>query len=294
MTESEVGAARGDGRAERPSPFEHLQRVARNIAAGNDRYREVVDAAVEIVGSDAASIQVLDHDRGGLRLVGWRGFDPSSAEFWGLVVPDSACTCGLALDRGDRVVVSDVEAAVELAGSEDLEEYRRSGLRAVQSTPLVAGDGRVLGMVSTHWRQRHEVHAEELLSIDLLAELARARRTDLLDWAEKTEIARRQYLRGLFNRRIAINTEALDASFLAITGESGPLRLMCACGRDDCRKPVVIPRGDYEQVRVSPHHFLVATGHAAEVDEIIAEGDGFEFVALKPEYRDPSPPTAGL
>lgn len=294
MTESELGAARGNGRAERLSPFEHLQRVARNIAAGNDRYREVVEAAVEIVGSDAASIQVLDHDRGGLRLVGWRGFDPASAEFWGLVVPDSACTCGLALARGDRVVVSDLEAAVELAGSDDLEEYRRSGLRAVQSTPLVAGDGGVLGMVSTHWRQSHQVCTGELMAIDLLAQLARAPRTELLDWAEKTEIARRQYLRGLFNQRIAVNTEALDASFLAITGESGPLRLMCACGRDDCQEAVVIPRGDYEQVRVSPHRFLVAPGHAAEVDEVVAEGDGHEIVALKPEYRDPAPPTADL
>ena len=81
---------------------------------------------MEIVGSDAASIQVYDPDERGLRLVGWRGFDPASAAFWRLVVPESASTCGLALAAGTRVVVPDVETAAALAGSEDMHEYRRS------------------------------------------------------------------------------------------------------------------------------------------------------------------------
>ena len=293
MTEPEAGALCSDGRGDWLSPLERLQRAARNIAAGSDRYREVVEAAVEIVGSDAASIQVLDHDRGGLRLVGWRGFDPASAEFWGLVVPESASTCGLALAGGDRVVVPDVEAASALAGSEDLEEYRRSWLRAVQSTPLVAGDGRVLGMVSTHWRQPHEVPAEELLAIDLLAQLARARHTELLDWAEKSEIARRQYGRNVLNRFLATKVEGLKTCFHDITAQS-TLTLFCACGCDGCQELVTLPSAAYERVRVSPHHFVVASGHAAEVDEVLVEGDGYEVVAIKPEYRDPAPPTADL
>src|SRR5262249_62130325 len=64
-------------------------------------------------------------------------------------------------------------------------EYRRSGLRAVQPTPLFTGDGRVVGMLSTHWRSPHEVRAEELRRIDLLAGVVRAQRSKLLDWAPK-------------------------------------------------------------------------------------------------------------
>ena len=291
MTEPVVDAPYSDGRGDWLSPFEHLQRVARNIAAGRDRYCEVVEAVIEIVGSDAASIQVLDPDRGGLRLVGWRGFDPASAEFWGLVVPDSASTCGLALARGDRVVVPDVEAAVELAGSEDLEEYRRSGLRGVQSTPLVAAYG--LGMVSTHWREPHEVPAEELRAIDLLAQLAFAPRRELLDWAEKSEIARRQYGRDVLNRFLVDKVEGLKPGFHDVTAES-TLTLFCACGRNGCQELVTLPFAVYERVRLSPHRFVVAIGHAAEVDEVLLEGDGFEIVAIKREYRDPSPPKADL
>lgn len=293
LTESGAGAPLGDGRAGEASPLERLQDLARNIAAGNDRYREVVDAAVEIVRSDAASVQVFDDDRGGLRLVGWRGFDPASAEFWGLVVPESASTCGLALAGGDRVVVSDVEAAAALAGSEDLEEYRRSRLRAVQSTPLVADDGHVLGMLSTHWHQPHEVRGEELLAIDLLAQLARARRAKLLDWAEKSATARRQYGRGVLNRLVATKVEELEGGFHDGAGAGGTLTVLCACGRDGCHEVVALPFAAYEQVRVSPHRFVVAMGHAAEVDEVLVEGDGYAIVAVKPEYRDPVPPTAG-
>ena len=293
MTDSQVGATRRDSRAERSSPLERVQQMARNIAAGNDRHREVVEAAVEIVRSDAASVQALDHDRGGLRLVGWRGFDPASAEFWELVVPESASTCGMALAGGERVVVSDVEEAASLADSEDLAEFRRSRLRAVQSTPLVADDGRVLGMLSTHWRQPHEVRPEELLAIDLLAQLARARRAELLDWAEKSEIARRQYDRGVLNHHLATKVEGLERAFRDLFGESSVLTLLCACGREDCQEMVTLPFAAYERVRTSPHRFVVAIGHAAEVDEVLVEGDGYEIVAVKPGYRDPLPPTAG-
>ena len=301
MAESEVAVARGDVRGrsprsfERLEQFERLQQIARRIAAGADRYREVVQAAVETVGSDAGSIQVLDSDRGGLRLVDWHGFDPASAAFWGLVVPESASTCGLALAAGNRVVVPDVEAAAALAGSEDLHEYRRSKLRAVQSTPLLAEDGGVIGMLSTHWRGRHEVRPEELSVIDLLASVARAGRAKLLDWAEKSEIARRQYLRGLLNRHVVASVDGLERAFHDdITTDCSPTTLCCACGRDGCHELIVVGISTYELVHASPHQFLVAKGHAAEVDDVVTEADGYDVVAIKPEYRDPSPPTDGL
>jgi PAS domain S-box-containing protein len=39
-----------------------------------------------------------------------------------------------------------------MAGTQDQQEYRRSGIRSVQSTPLRSRSGRLLGMLSTHWR----------------------------------------------------------------------------------------------------------------------------------------------
>jgi GAF domain len=68
------------------------------------------------------------------------------------VRPGSGSTCGAALATGNRSIVPDIELSDLVAGSESLETFRQTGIRAVQSTPLVSRDGRLLGMISTHWR----------------------------------------------------------------------------------------------------------------------------------------------
>src|SRR5262249_58009028 len=59
-----------------------------------------------------------------------------------------------------------------MAGSEDLEALVDEGIYAVQTTPLVSRSGALLGMFSTHWRERHELSDRELRSLDVLTRLA--------------------------------------------------------------------------------------------------------------------------
>src|SRR6185437_10479298 len=61
---------------------------------------------------------------------------PQSASFWETVDFKSGSTCGLAFSTGARVVVPDIETCDFMAGTRDLDEYRRSNIRAVQSTPF--------------------------------------------------------------------------------------------------------------------------------------------------------------
>jgi hypothetical protein len=124
------------------------------------------------MSSDMASMQLLDPKRNQLRLLAWRGFHAQSAIFWEEVYLDSASTCGLALSAGCRVVVPDIEACDSMAGTPDLDEYRRSNIRAVQSTPLVSRSGQLLGMISTHWREPHQPTEVALRRLDVLARLA--------------------------------------------------------------------------------------------------------------------------
>ena len=78
--------------------------------------------------------------------------------------------------------------------------------------------------------------------------------------------------------------------FHDIRGESGTLTVLCSCGRVGCQEVVTLPFAAYELVRVSPHRFVVAMGHAAKVDKVLAEGDSYDIVAVKRKYRDPVPP----
>ena len=69
-------------------------------------------------------------------------------------------------------MVVDVEACDWMAGTGDLDGYRRSGIRAVQSTPLVSRSGRLLGMMSTHWHAPHQPSDRALSMVDVVARQA--------------------------------------------------------------------------------------------------------------------------
>jgi PAS domain S-box-containing protein len=150
-------------------------------------YDCILDAAKGLMSSDVASMQVLDAERNQLRLVAWKGFHPQSAVFWEWVSLGSASTYGSALSTGCRIVVPDIESCEFMAGTADLDEYRRSDIRAVQSTPLVSRSGQLVGMLSTHWRERHQPTEHALWRLDVLARQA----ADLIERG-KTETALRE------------------------------------------------------------------------------------------------------
>ncbi|HET6656072.1 MAG TPA: PAS domain S-box protein [Gammaproteobacteria bacterium] len=150
-------------------------------------YRRIVDAAVAVMNADAASLQMLDRKCGELRLLESKGFHPTSAKFWEWVRADSSSSCGAALASGKRTLVDDVEDCDFMSGTADLEEFRRSGLRAVQSTPLVSRSGKALGMMSTHWCQPHRPSERDLQMLDVLARQA----ADLIERNLEAERSRR-------------------------------------------------------------------------------------------------------
>ena len=170
---------------------EHLQQVSTQlIQADNEAVCEqIMDAAVGILHSDFASLQMLYPERGTqgeLRLMGYRGFTTEAARFWEWVGLSSQSTCGVALRSGQRVLVADVTQCDFMAGSEDLAIYLQTGIRAVQTTPLFSRAGTLLGMISTHWRQPHDPTDGELRSLDILARLA----ADLIDRKRAEEALR--------------------------------------------------------------------------------------------------------
>jgi PAS domain S-box-containing protein len=138
----------------------------------NALYEQILDAAIAIMRSEMGSMQMLHPDSNQLQLLAWKGFDPASAAFWEWVRVDSDSTCGIALKTSERAIIPDVETWEFTAGSKDLDAYRLSGIRAVQTTPLISRSGRVVGMISTHWREPHQPSERELGLLDVLARQA--------------------------------------------------------------------------------------------------------------------------
>jgi len=135
-------------------------------------HTQILDAAIALMVADAASIQMLAADRKSLMLLGWKNLHPDSAAFWQRVAVGAGSSCGLALRDHERVLVVDIEACDFLADTPDQREYRRSGIRSVQSTPLRSRSGQFLGVLSTHWRAPHTPMEDDFRLFDVLARLA--------------------------------------------------------------------------------------------------------------------------
>jgi PAS domain S-box-containing protein len=132
---------------------------------------EIVDVAISVSGADFGNIQLLDKEPSVLRIVGQRGFPQWWLDFWGETSKGQG-VCGTALERGERVIVEDVEQSPLFVGTPALEIQLRAGVRAVQSTPLVSRSGTPLGMFSTHYKKPQRPNQRALRLLDLLARQA--------------------------------------------------------------------------------------------------------------------------
>jgi PAS domain S-box-containing protein len=137
-----------------------------------DLYGQVVNAAVELMRSDMGSIQMYHPEKNQLQLLAYKGFHPDAAAFWEWVNTDSKSSCGMALMNHQRIIIPDINEDEVMAGTEDLHFSLLSGMRAVQSTPLISRAGNVVGMISTHWSKPHQPSERELQLFDVLARQA--------------------------------------------------------------------------------------------------------------------------
>jgi len=137
-----------------------------------DLYQKLVDAATLIMRSDFGSMQRYDAERGELQMIAHRGLNDEALAYWQWVYPGRACSCGRALQVAARVIIPDFETCDFIAGSEDLVAFRKAGARSAQSTPLLTRDGRLVGMLTTHWTRIHEPAARELRLLDIVARQA--------------------------------------------------------------------------------------------------------------------------
>lgn len=135
-------------------------------------YTQILDGARALMHSDFASLQMFIPERNELVLLAYHGFAPESARHWQRVGLKHPTSCGRALGKGGQAIITDAEQSEDLIGTEDLVEFRRSGIRGMQSTPLVSRSGRLVGMISTHWRDVHEPGERELRLFEVVARQA--------------------------------------------------------------------------------------------------------------------------
>jgi len=127
----------------------------------------LLDRAIEATKADFGSIQVKDPGERHLRIVVQRGFQRPFLELF-RIVADDHCACGTALSNCRRVVVRDVEAS-KLYADSARQAMLEAGARACQSTPIICRSGRVVGVLSTHYRRPLRASQPALRRVDEIA-----------------------------------------------------------------------------------------------------------------------------
>ena len=152
-----------------------LQHLSAQLIEGQGTeslYETVVDAALWIMRSQCASLQAFHPEhgpRGGLHLIASRGFDAVAKQRWEWVAADADTTCARALQTNARVITPDIARSDLMAGSATQAALLESGMRAIQTTPLVSRAGKTVGMISTHWGEPHHPSERDFRLLDILA-----------------------------------------------------------------------------------------------------------------------------
>jgi GAF domain-containing protein len=129
---------------------------------------KTLEAALTITRTDLGNVQLLDPASGTLTIDAHTGFDDEFLEYFA-VVDDEAAACGRAVQDHAQVVIRDVASDPRFVPHRGI--AASAGFQAVQSTPITA-EGRILGVVSTHFRRPGQPTDAELRSLALLGELA--------------------------------------------------------------------------------------------------------------------------
>jgi signal transduction histidine kinase len=140
---------------------------------------EAVTGTIEIQRADFGTAQLRDPESHTLRIAARRGF---SAEILEYFVDDDypSSACDRALQTGARIVIEDVQTDPLFAPRRHI--AAAAGFRAVQSAPLCNREGRLIGVISTYFKQPHRPSERELRLTDLYtrqaAEMIERKRAD--------------------------------------------------------------------------------------------------------------------
>jgi len=174
-------------------------------------YQEIMAAAIALTQADAGTVQSLDAATQDLVLLTTQGFERTMTDCFCRMNASANTPCGIALKTGKRSFVD-----FDAPESEDPDGSRRilveAGYLCGQSTPLITRAGKIIGMVSTHWREHHRPSERQLRFLDLLARQA----ADLIEQRQTAAEQEQLLTREQAARAEADRANRIKDEFLAV------------------------------------------------------------------------------
>ena len=152
--------------------YEVGNRCARATAITTQCLDNIIETAIHVTRANKGILHLPDPLSGSLAMAAQKGFPAPFVRFFARVGDYRVTACAAAMQSGRRVIVEDVTKSESFVGHAGLDALLASGVRAVQSTPLLSSAGQVLGLISTHFDRPHRPGERELRLMDLLARQA--------------------------------------------------------------------------------------------------------------------------
>ncbi len=176
---------------------------------------QILEAALDVQKTDLGVLSLFESESGGLVNKTQRGFDEKLLENVGIIPPGKGA-CGVCYQERRQIIVEDVYT------DPIFEEYREAaqtaGYLACHSTPLIARNGNIIGVLTVHFREARRPSERAVRLMDLYARMA----ADSIENAQlhqkvRQELEEREKLliREQLARAEAENANHLKDEFLA-------------------------------------------------------------------------------
>jgi len=128
--------------------------------------RKVLEVAVAVLKADRGNVLLFEEAENLLRNTISIGFPPDFMDRFPTIQPDAPTACARAFRGQERIVVEDIHRDPDFSklGGVVCDSF---GFMAVQATPLRGRNGRVLGILSTHYDRPRRPLEEDLQTLDL-------------------------------------------------------------------------------------------------------------------------------
>jgi|SRR5690349_21792896 len=142
------------------------------------QFLQLLDSAIAADDAAKGNVQLWNPNLNALEIVTHRGFDNHFLRQFEVVHVNEPSACGRSFRLGRRVMIQDV--TLDRFYEPYLSIAHASGYRAVQSTPIFRSDGTVIGVLSTHFPDRHEWEEAAQCALDQYASQIAAVVTELI------------------------------------------------------------------------------------------------------------------
>lgn len=113
--------------------------------------------------TNMGTVQLLDKKPGLLKIVAQQGFSHAFLEHFKEVSVSDNSAWGRSLQTGEIVLIEDITSDPLYTAHKKI--ALSAGYRSVQSTPLIASNGDIIGVLSTYFRTPRKFLVEELNSL---------------------------------------------------------------------------------------------------------------------------------